>query len=222
MGMDIYGIKPFKLTADRIEPLRPQDEAPQEEWNVYLKARDEYRKEADPGRYFRASLWAWRPIQVLCAVVNAGLTVKLPSMEKWGQNSGAGLSTQQQCNKLANGLDLVIGQFEQDGVGKIYLDVSGFDVDPKIKTKGMYIKYKGVDGTSLATESTEFLTDDDLEKYKEGIKFIQKQGLCVRTPYLIEDPEDEYVLIEPAHSIYIPHIREFVRFLRNCGGFEIW
>ena len=85
---------------------------------------------------------------------------------------------------------------------------------------GKYVKYKGVDNTALATAIVEFLTETDMEKYKDGIRFLKKQGKYVKTPYLIEDPKDEYVLIEPTHIIYVSHIREYARFLRNCGGFE--
>lgn len=217
MGMDIYGIKPLKLIADRVEPVEPEDQASEEEWDVFIKARDNYETDVYPGRYFRANLWTWRPIHLLCVMVNQGLTVKLNVTENWGSNSGAGLKTQHECNRLAKGLDIVINQFAQNGTGKVSLDVSGISGED-----GMYVKYKGTDGTPLATESVEFLTKDDKIKYKDGIKFIQQQGICVKTPYVIEDSKDEYVLIEPAHSVYLSHIREFVRFLRNCGGFEIW
>ena len=217
MGMDIYGIKPLKLIADAVEPVRPQEEAPKEEWDVYLKARDEFNSNVMPGRYFRANLWSWRPIQAMCSVINATLNLKF-DMSDWGNNSGAGLETQEDCNTLATGLDEVISGFEADGIGKVYLDVSSF-----VGGKGMYVKLKGVDNTALATGISEFLSDEEIEgKYKDAIKHFRGQGLYPKTPYVIEDPNDEYVLIEPAHSIYVPHIREFVRFLRNCGGFEIW
>ena len=216
MGVTIHGIKPFKLIADGKELVQPSEKEDKKEQDVYLKAKNNDKAKELPGQYFNATFFQWRPIHILCGVVNEGLTIKLPSMQKWGDNNGAGFKSQGQCDILAEGLDLIIDKFEKWGSGKIYLDVSGF-VDG-----GMYIKYKGVDKTALAIKSAEFLTEEDMEKYKDGIKFIQKQGICVRTPYVIEDPKDEYVLIEPAHSVYLPHIREFVRFLRNCGGFEIW
>ena len=211
MGLDIYGIKPFKLIAYSIEPTRPLDEASDEDWGVYLKARDIYREEVDPGCYFRANVWAWRPIHAMCLIINKDLTVKLPITDGWGNNEGAGLETQAECDRLADGLENATKDFEIQGIGKVYLD------------GGMYCKIKGVDNTALGTGGSEFVTKEEKNgKYKKAILYLKSQGVYATKPYLIEDPKDEYVLIEPSHSVYLSHIREFVRFLRNCGGFEIW
>ena len=210
MGMDIYGIKPFKLIADSIEPTRPLDEASDEDWGIYLKARDIYREEVEPGQYFRANVWSWRPMHAMCLVVNSACDLKL-NMHNWDNNSGAGLDTQEECTKLADSIEDEMKSFEAQGIGKVYLD------------GGMHQKIKGVDNTALATEGSEFVTKEERNgKYKKAIHYLKSQGVYATKPYLIEDPEDEYVLIEPSHSVYLSHIREFVRFLRNCGGFEIW
>ena len=29
-------------------------------------------------------------------------------------------------------------------------------------------------------------------------------------------------IVQPAHSCSVSHIKNFIKFLRNCGGFEIW
>jgi hypothetical protein len=101
--------------------------------------------------------------------------------------------------------------FEAQGIGKVYLE------------GGMYCKIKGVDNTALGIGGSEFVSEEERNgKYKKAIHYLKSQGVYGTKPYLIEDPKDEYVLIEPAHSVYLSHIREFVRFLRNCGGFEIW
>ena len=221
MGMDIYGIKPLKLIADAVEPSRPQNE--DEEGMVkYFEARDKYDKEVMPGRYFRANLWSWRPIQVMCTLVNQTASLNL-KMDGWGENSGKGLRSQKECSKLADSLEIIVDKFSADKVGKIYLDVSGFTED----NQGMYVKYKALDNTSYGREDvSEFLTEEDYERYAKGIKFLQSQGVYVKQPYLIEhndyEQKDPYILIEPAHSVYVQQIREFIVFLRNCGGFEIW
>ena len=132
-------------------------------------------------------------------------------MHNWDNNSGAGLDTQEECTKLADSIEDEMKSFEAQGIGKVYLD------------GGMHQKIKGVDNTALATEGSEFVTKEERNgKYKKAIHYLKSQGVYATKPYLIEDPEDEYVLIEPSHSVYLSHIREFVRFLRNCGGFEIW
>ena len=210
MGMDIYGIKPIKLIADSVEPIRPSDEANDKEWSIYLKAQDKYREEVEPGQYFRANVWAWRPIHAMCVVVNSAWDLKL-NMHNWENNSGAGLDTQEECTKLADGIEDEMKIFEAQGIGKVYLD------------GGMYCKIKGVDSTALGIGDSEFVTkEEEVGKYKEAIQYLKSQGVYATKPYLIEDSKDEYVLIEPAYSVYLSHIRDFVRFLRNCGGFEIW
>ena len=119
--------------------------------------------------------------------------------------------TQEECTKLADGIEDEMKIFEAQGIGKVYLD------------GGMYCKIKGVDSTALGIGDSEFVTkEEEVGKYKEAIQYLKSQGAYATKPYLIEDSKDEYVLIEPAYSVYLSHIRDFVRFLRNCGGFEIW
>jgi len=104
MGMDVYGLNP-QLVGEK--PVAPDwKTATEEQKDVYFKAQDAF-EEANPGYYFRANVWAWRPIHVLCdlAINVAGAPL---STEGWGDNSGNGLDTQLKCDILADALDLFL------------------------------------------------------------------------------------------------------------------
>jgi hypothetical protein len=49
------------------------------------------------GNYFRANLWSWRPINMLCDLVIEKDSLQLKT-ENWGYNDGAGLETQEECD----------------------------------------------------------------------------------------------------------------------------
>ena len=102
MGVDIYGISP-KLKSERPELVF--ESASDEQKDAYFKAVDLWEIE-NPGYYFRANWWAWRPIHMI-----ADLAIKvadLPlSTEGWGENGGDGLKTQLDCDLLADAMDIV-------------------------------------------------------------------------------------------------------------------
>jgi hypothetical protein len=57
------------------------------------------------GNYFRANVWSWRPILSLCEEVNKENNLGL-LFDGWEYNDGEGLDNQEDCNKLANALEL--------------------------------------------------------------------------------------------------------------------
>lgn len=61
------------------------------------------------GKYFRADIWSWRVIHLLCdkAIVAADLPF---STQEWARNNGDGLAVQEHCDLLANALE---GYLEQ-------------------------------------------------------------------------------------------------------------
>lgn len=54
---------------------------------------------AEQGKYFRANVWSWRPLQHL--MVEAGCH----AARAWSLNDGLGLDTQEQCDLLAKQLE---------------------------------------------------------------------------------------------------------------------
>lgn len=69
--------------------------------------------EGQPGHYFRASVWTWRP---LCRIMDeAGYNVPA----SWDYNDGAGLSTVDHCEELAQMLEQWI-EINPDFVSRHY------------------------------------------------------------------------------------------------------
>jgi hypothetical protein len=143
MGVDISGKNPI------IRSEKPQwpdnwselsDIAKQE----FFKLDDEF-KQLNPGDYFRSNWWGWRPIVMLSEMVNdiRGLNLDL---SLWGSNDGAGLETQEDCNKLADALE---------EIGKDFFDVE--DVDELQLCMGSWTT---LDGTFISSDQTEKLNEE--------------------------------------------------------------
>ena len=61
MGFDLHGENPT-VKEGTVRPKEIDwDTTTQEEKEIYWKAQDKFRK-ANPGEYFRANVWFWRPI----------------------------------------------------------------------------------------------------------------------------------------------------------------
>ncbi len=146
MGMDVYGLNP------RVRSEDPGD------------------RSAATGAYFRANVWSWRPIHLLCDKVIELYNLPL-STEGWENNGGQGLRTQQECDRLADALEAYLEDFPPEG-DQVAVDL------------GVYC--------------------DETGKLFVGEEHRGKKGL------------------RPAHYTDLEHLREWLLFLRNCGGFEIW
>jgi hypothetical protein len=189
MGVDISGINPILSSP---KPEQPDwDTATEQETSDYWKALSEWQ-EANPGDYFRASWWSWRPIVYLIDhasnLHNLGINTK-----PMHYNDGEGIKTQEECNRLADILESIIESNEelQEENATIYLCLGSW-----CTTNGAFV-----------SESIELKLN---ETYKPGEIFY--------TPLVMEDGS----LVVSSHSVEIEHLREFIRFLRGCGGFQVW
>ena len=171
MGMDVYGINPKTKVGGATKPADIDIEtATQEEIFTYYEKLDEWHH-AQPGSYFRASIWSWAPIHQLICKANEHFYSKhneylldphdLREMEL---NVGAGPKDQNTCDIIADYIDVWM-EHHTDGAW----------VDSSIRVKD--------DGTLVIGE--------------EGDKF------------------------QSAYSVDDDHLKEWVEFLRNCGGFRV-
>ena len=124
---------------------------------------------SDAGKYFRASVWSWRPIQSLIYELCRDLLDE-ETLAGIGFNSGAGPADQATCTKMAARFALWM-EHHVDG-HKVDL---GMNVAP--------------DGRLLFGEE------------------------------IADHPDLEY---ETAHQVDDDHLKEWIEFLRHCGGFEVW
>ena len=199
MGMDITGKNP---------KLRSEKPADIDWWNsteierdAYMEAKNKFEAE-NPGVYFRANLWSWRPIAEVINYCNdvMGLNLSETFLHGMHFNSGAGLETQEKCDKLADAIDaMIIGKFDSwKYIGVNYKMYARKVVSPegKIFEENLY------NNPELIQELEQYLGDD----------------------IFVKDGEFEYNGINymTSHATELGDLEDFVAFLRECGGFEIW
>lgn len=189
MGMDIYGIKP-KQSSPR--PELDFSGASEEVRKVYFEELRKWEEE-NAGSYFRANLWSWRPIQIIIETVKDLYKLDIDTSE-FGYNSGGGLTTQEECDTLANSMEEFISKDKnfKEGDDQIYLNL------------GMWSSYEGT--LSISEE----MQDELNSQYPIGSVMY---NAVVAT---------DGTLVVPAWSTSRSHVEKFIQFLRNCGGFEIW
>jgi hypothetical protein len=110
----------------------------------------------------------------------------------WGSNDGKGLKTQKQCDKLADALELLMGS---------QLNVKDDD-DRVFLCLGSWCEA----GTGRMVSN-----DTSLNTQFE-------YGEILYTPVVSESGQ----MVESSHSVSVFKIKQFITFLRSCGGFEIW
>lgn len=186
--MDIFGMNP-KLTGEK--PEIDWENSDDETKKQYFKELNEWENN-NPGHYFRANVWSWRPLNLIIDYVNQKYELDLET-DGFGDNSGCGLDTQEECDKLAEGLKLFLERAElNDEEDALYLCL------------GLWVDEKGV-----------FITDDAIvNELNEEFP----QGKIIQGSVITKDGNRYY----PAWSTSVSHIREFISFLENCGGFNIY
>tara|TARA_A100000172_G_C3043732_1_gene111638 strand:- start:1066 stop:1653 length:588 start_codon:yes stop_codon:yes gene_type:complete len=194
MGMDIYGLNPKQITG--IKPEFPDD------WNKLSdKAKECYWeldaefKANNPGHYFRANIWSWRPIHMACFAAKTIHDLQFDAdLDEWGFNNGCGLKTQEECNDLVKGLEELI---------------KGFNIAD--------VKYFGYNLSRMWNiKNSNGYTHIDDEKLINSLNMLYPEDSLVTQMPKIKD--QTYF---PSHVTTTEHLKEFVEFLRHCGGFEI-
>lgn len=189
MGMDVYGKSPKSSEA---KPEIDWETATDSDREVYYEEMSKWEAN-NPGVYFRANCWSWRPIHAICdfAINKAELSINTYG---WGENSGYGLETQEECSMLANAISLYLlinnaAMYEDED--RMYLCLG-----------------------SWCTNSGGFISEEKCHALNE----IHPLGTIMYNGVVSEDGE----LVFPSHSASLSHIKSFIKFLHNCGGFEIW
>lgn len=121
------------------------------------------------GKYFRANIWSWRPIQALIAELCSDLLDE-QTLIRLGVNVGAGPRDARICLEMASRFDHWLERHTQG---------HGLDLGLRVTPDGRFVTPAEV----AANPALETLS-----------------------PYQVADE----------------HLKEWVEFLRNCGGFEVW
>lgn len=196
MGMDIYGLKPVLRSK---EPVIEWNASSDEERKQYIEDKNKFEQE-NPGYYFRANIWGWRPIAEVIVEVNELYHLELPKefLDSIHVNDGAGLKTQAECDKLANFMETYI-ENHFDGWTSIGLNTGWFS-KTVIDHLG-HSRLETIDNEAEHAKLSTFVTD----------KFV-KDG----------EVELDGFIYHTAHTSSIEWLYEFIGFLRECGGFEIY
>jgi len=193
MGVDIYGRKP-KIVTERPEQIDYRSSSDEEKDEYWNKVEEWEAK--NPGIYFRFNRWGWRSILMLCEVVNDKYNLKM-DMSDWDYNDGKGLRTQKQCDRLANALELMLNN------DTVYKD---FMAD---NSNVIYI----VTGSWEVTDTGKAFLDEEDELNEE-----YEYGTILWAPVVTK----KGVMVETRYSCSLEHFKDWLNFLRECGGFKIW
>ena len=174
-------------------PYIDYDNATQEEKDAYWELIEKYRRE-NPGEYFHSNWWGWRPIHALCEVVQQKYKLRI-NTSLWGENSGGGLRNPEICNKLADCIEQHISE--------------NLSEELKEDDDRIYLNLG-----SWTTTDGRFVGQEINQQLNEKYPF----GTVLHTCVVLEDG----MIMEPSHSSSYGRIKEWIAFLRNCGGFEIY
>ena len=153
------------------------------------------KPKTDEGDYFASNWWGWRPIHAISEA--AMLSSKLDyDTSNWGSNDGKGLRTQKQCDKLADAIELLISNNYNE-----YLT----EDDDRI-----YI----VMGSWCEAGTGRFIPSEDSLSLNEQYEY----GDILYAPVVAENG----VMVESSYSTSLGRLKQWITFLRSCGGFKIW
>jgi len=151
------------------------------------------RPKSEDGKYFRANVWGWRPIHALCQHAIDRFELGFDT-DYWGSNDGKGLKCQRDCTKLADAFETILNEIDQDTMDE---ELSKYFIVMDHPKWGKTLAFK-------PSASSGMLVDP------EG-RFIKP-----------EDAKKNNVQVHSPYSVELDYLKEWVRFLRSCGGFKIW
>jgi hypothetical protein len=153
------------------------------------------KPKTEAGDYFSSNWWGWRPILAIseAAMLNSKLDY---DTSNWGSNDGKGLRTQKQCDKLADAIELLISNNLNE-----YLT----EDDDRI-----YI----VMGSWCEAGTGKFIGSEREHVLNQQFEY----GDILYAPVVAEDG----TMVESSHGTSLGRLKQWITFLRNCGGFKIW
>ena len=189
MGVDISGRNPIRRSS---RPEINWETASEEIKEQHWKDLSTWEKE-NPGDYFRANWWSWRPINFLINIVNEQNDLGI-NTSYFGSNDGAGPEDQETCNKLADALQEIL------------------DANPNMNEEDDRIflvmgSWTGLDGS--------FIPSSNINEMEDHLPDV---GTVMYSSFIAPDG----TILQSAHSTSKRRLQEFINFLRECGGFSIW
>ena len=147
------------------------------------------------GDYFCSNWWGWRPINTICQLAAYNSKLKI-DFSYWGSNDGKGLRTQKQCDKLADAIELLISNN--------YNEYLAEDDDRIYICMGCWCE--AGTGKFISSEREQVLNEE------------YEYGDILYGPIVAENG----TMVESSYSTSLGRIKQWITFLRSCGGFKIW
>jgi len=167
----------------------------------------------EAGGYFRASVWSWPDI--IAAIEATGTEVPV----SWCFNDGAGYEDQASCTELADKIDDLL-------LKEPILVTSDNPNTATIRKMLSGALKEVVDQTEEDGVTREVVTDSGLgiQITKVPRHAYEETGALKGRPHEVslQDPSSWVNLPEAGRPADLVHIADFSKFLRGCGGFEIW
>ena len=199
MGMDVYGVNPT-LRVGTKKPERPKDfdKASREVIDKYFKEETEF-EDKNPGIYFRNNCWWWRPLANFIIEKCDWLTTE--QKERLHDNSGFEFS-EHEATTIADTLQKKV----DDGTAQAREEENKKERKVAEEWNAGLQKQQDALGEEAKKETgNKNIVPRDYPKhiYKKWDD-LQKQ----------QDWKASYPFAER-------NVKEFIRFLRECGGFQV-
>ena len=199
MGMDVYGVNPTVRVGTK-KPERPKDfdKASREVIDKYFKEETEF-EDKNPGIYFRNNCWWWRPLANFIIEKCDWLTTE--QKERLHDNSGFEFS-QHEAITIADTLQKKV----DDGTANAREEVNRREMKVAEEwNKGIHAQQEELEKeVKKETGDAKLVPYDYPEHFKKKWDDLQK----------LIDRNDSYPFREA-------NVKEFICFLRECGGFKV-
>ncbi len=180
MGMDVYGINPV-LNSEKPKDLDWENSTEQER-DDYFEAKNRFQND-NPGAYFRASIWSWRPIHMIIETINQQCDLGIDTTG-FDYNDGRGIKDPEVCKELAKCIrEVVLASMTEEDSDTIYLNLGSW-----VKNDGTFIHSDVSKGlpkeplimtTSIVTESGDIVHPShsvDKDHLEEFCTFLEQCG----------------------------------------------
>ena len=170
MGMDVSGINP---TVVGTKPKWPENfrDLSNAEQDAYYEAKNKFY-DNNPGVYFRANVWSWRPIMEALWESGACYELEDKEWEHMSFNDGAGAKDQETCDRMVSKLKVWLSEQQWDNNNQ--WTPAAFDTDDmQIDMNGTFIKKEKALEENIATRSPYSVHKEHLE---EWITFLEHCG----------------------------------------------
>lgn len=200
MGMDVYGVNPT-IRVNTTKPERPDNlhtGASEEVIKKYFDQEQEY-EDQNPGVYFRNNVWWWRPLADFIIDNSEWLTQEQKS--RLHDNSGFEFSHHEAvtiADTLQKKLDDGTAQTKEDTIRKEMKEAEEWNdkLDKQMEALGKIAIKETGDAKLVPRDYPKHIKD-------KWDKLLDQQDRRASYPFSVKN------------------IKEFIRFLRESGGFQV-